>query len=495
MEAVNSSPTEVLLQLRLDMHVPEFVPRQEQFLSELAEYLHVDASKIAIVSVLVGCTYLVLKLDPETARLLMEDYKGENGGDRSPVLKALISSYNVRSLRAADDVQAAFIRELLDEDHVGPDFTWVHLSDLHLRSEEGAAKYAQKILLDQLKSDLPQLLRERNLQPDALFFTGDLAFSGASQEYTGVKNFLEDLLAMFEKKPQLFFVPGNHDIQWDSIDPDEIKALRKQLSTRYSVEEFLLEPKNHSERDRVFRKLSNFSAFASGCSLLGQPEINHGYFYTHAITKDELKIGIAGLNSAWFCTSKKNASVDVDLDLGHLFIGRHQLLTVTQALAECDIRFALVHHPPMTAWFNDDDHHDQSRYLRTFDFILRGHEHREEPTKIAFLETADEAYNFAGGALYQWGKTPLSLSLGRLDFGSGWVSSYFINFSHKHDRWLFDSHPQWPFGRIPLAFPSGARQRLSEKQFSANLVTARPKSVTEASSRQEMSPVLTQKHP
>jgi hypothetical protein len=66
-----------------------------------------------------------------------------------------------------------------------------------------------------------------------------------------------------------------------------------------------------------------------------------------------------------------------------------------------DVRFALLHHPAMTAWFPDEEHHDQSRYLRTFDFILRGHEHREEPTKMGFFETKDEAYMFSAGALYQ----------------------------------------------------------------------------------------------
>src|SRR2546427_519818 len=101
---VNSAQSRrVLLEMSLDVHVPEFKKQQETFLEDLARLIGVEASAIAVVSVRKGCTYLVISLPAEAAKALTDDYKGELTGDQSLELKELLRGYRVRWIRAADE--------------------------------------------------------------------------------------------------------------------------------------------------------------------------------------------------------------------------------------------------------------------------------------------------------------------------------------------------------------------------------------------------------
>ena len=215
-----------------------------------------------------------------------------------------------------------------------------------------------------------------------------------------------------------FIIPGNHDVNWSLIDLSSDIKIRALLKDKASVSEYLLDPKHELTREQSFLRLKYYNEFADACATLRQPSRNHLYFYTSKFNHEGLQVGIAGLNSPWRCTRKDAApaadALTNDMDLGHLVLGELQLKAALQDLKDCDLRIALVHHPPMDSWFAEFDKQTQTNYLSEFDYILRGHEHLVSADVSSRLQPKRETTLFAAGALYQkapWTKLFTSLVL------------------------------------------------------------------------------------
>jgi hypothetical protein len=93
--------------------------------------------------------------------------------------------------------------------------TWMHVSDLHVQSES----WQQDHVLGALVRDIPKLLEERELRPDLLFVTGDVAARGQRAEYDGAFIVLDEVVKRLglERRQQVFVVPGNHDVDRGKI--------------------------------------------------------------------------------------------------------------------------------------------------------------------------------------------------------------------------------------------------------------------------------------
>ena len=68
-----------------------------------------------------------------------------------------------------------------------PLFSWIHLSDIHIGHGGVTHVEDQKLVLDALRRDVERMRENGAPQPDAIFVTGDIAFSGAclgQDEYT-----------------------------------------------------------------------------------------------------------------------------------------------------------------------------------------------------------------------------------------------------------------------------------------------------------------------
>src|SRR5271165_1580209 len=82
-----------------------------------------------------------------------------------------------------------------------------------------------------------------------------------------------------------------------------------------------------------------------------------------------VRIGIAGLNSAWSCADNQ--------DKAKLWCGVDwQIPQLKRRLGPVAFSFALIHHPGN--WFTDREDPSAMRRLRQeFPILLHGHEHRE----------------------------------------------------------------------------------------------------------------------
>lgn len=317
--------------------------------------------------------------------------------------------------------------------------TWLHLSDLHLCSAKSGWKAND--IIKKLKDDLKEMLHNYDLKPDFLFLTGDLAFgelrkpkSDTDKKLLKVQPENEDeddyefsLQAQFEEvhvlmnsicelfelsDEQIFIVPGNHDVNRNSIIEE------KQTSYFNAIAE-----KSHTEQSHKINTMLNTADKHWQHFILRLDEYKNFLKekYPHLL-KDEkrltyfekrnvngIKVGIAGFNSAWSCGNSKNS------EKGGLWLGGEwQINTLSQNLSECDIKIALAHHP--LSWFVEQESPNIDPSLeQKFHFFLHGHDHHEwvdEKHRSQFIR-------IAAGACSAENSLETGYSFVRLDFTQG----------------------------------------------------------------------------
>jgi len=68
--------------------------------------------------------------------------------------------------------------------------TWLHISDLHIKASD---PYDRDVVLNALLQSMTRF-KARDLTPDMVFVTGDVASSGKKAEYERATPFFEQLL-------------------------------------------------------------------------------------------------------------------------------------------------------------------------------------------------------------------------------------------------------------------------------------------------------------
>lgn len=211
---------------------------------------------------------------------------------------------------------------------------FLHLSDLHfIVGEQGRAK-REKHVRSRLCEDLRDLLKENPQDFHAIVVTGDIAYHGRLEEYSladpWFTELASDLLDVNDER--VLVIPGNHDVNWDQIGPDQL-AHREQLA---SCAEGLLDDTidrllDHPSRSAL-EPLLNYSEFAAGReagfdrSLCWEVDLELGGGY---------RVRLRG------ATSVLNSGEDDGF--GTMAIQRDQLQAEDQAgLA----RLLMIHHSP-----------------------------------------------------------------------------------------------------------------------------------------------------
>lgn len=113
---------------------------------------------------------------------------------------------------------------------MGLTITWLHLSDLHAcKAKTGWDAYR---IVKELQSDLMDMQDRHGLRPDLIFFTGDAAYGNIgggpgerlADQFGEVGTFLEKIRTVFVPevaRENVFLVPGNHDVNRNSVTEDQ----------------------------------------------------------------------------------------------------------------------------------------------------------------------------------------------------------------------------------------------------------------------------------
>lgn len=251
----------------------------------------------------------------------------------------------------------------------------MHISDIHCGMSSGKSpKYRleRDEAIEAFHRDFDKI--PDDWKPDIIAITGDLGWSGHSDDYVEFNKFLENLLAETKLTTEsVICCPGNHDKYLPKAHkfPATIKGVSKY----------------HSIND-VWNNLKplakNFNYFSKNLKALGiEPLCNNSgvestrYLYGYRIIKG---IYFIVLNSAWLCDWRED-SILPEADKGKLLIDINIICEILgNGLPHLPV-IAMYHHPK--EWLksselsctDDDRPTTVDRIYTKANIILNGHTH------------------------------------------------------------------------------------------------------------------------
>jgi predicted MPP superfamily phosphohydrolase len=269
-----------------------------------------------------------------------------------------------------------------------PFFAWLHLSDIHIGHRDVSHRWDQALVLDALRKDIAATIDLGVPRPDALLVTGDVAWSGATEQYETAKTWLLDIAKQAGiDKAQIFLVPGNHDVD-RSVDKGNRHAARLLRLLREGSEDLdsvLAEP---GDRALLTLRLEPYLSFASGFPSLRPPD---AVSWSHTlVAQSDLRVRLIGLNTALLAAD--------DLDKGKLRLGKEALARTLTGIAEGELLIVLSHHPFRDGWLADQREADG--WLKGRAHVhLSGHVH-EADLEDARAGSGTSLIRIAAGAVH-----------------------------------------------------------------------------------------------
>lgn len=288
-------------------------------------------------------------------------------------------------------------------------FTWIHLSDLHVRArEDQEGKGLDDAMLAALRRDLES---QGDVAFDALFVTGDIAWSGQREEYVAADAFLVAASRAIGLGPEkIYVVPGNHDVDRNA---DRGALTGKLVAELRGGRRRLDAALEHARAKEVLSaRVYPFSVFAT--TFGPQPEEDdavtdeHLFWSRRLEGRGGLKIRVVGISTGMLS--------DGDTDRGLLRIGELQLDRAGRSIRSGELVVVLGHHPVQGGWLADE--HEADMWLREHAHVfLTGHAHDA---------IADEARAGAYGA-YVWVTAGAAPAKRKVGFGSDRRLGYAIS--------------------------------------------------------------------
>jgi len=245
----------------------------------------------------------------------------------------------------------------------------IHLSDMHLRPTEELDESKVNSLVNVINADAKDCSH--------IFFivTGDIAFSGSSEDYKIAEKVFDRLRQSVQKECSFMICPGNHDcnLVGDNYIRDTI--IDKVISENVI---------NPSAISQLTLAQNNFFGFRNKYMATIDSETKISSKFKSTI--DGRVVGFNVVNSGWIAKIRSRpGEIVVPLDE----LGR---------LSDVDIAILIMHHTPN--WF----HQDLQRNLRkalteSYDIVFTGHEHDPSDYAITSHRSMQSTSMIEGGNL------------------------------------------------------------------------------------------------
>lgn len=307
-------------------------------------------------------------------------------------------------------------------------FRLIHISDLHLGVGD------QSWMWPTFKTALFEDLRGMHARSgpwDIVVFSGDLTQRGSRSEFDQLKSVLAELWQWFRtlgSEPQLFAVPGNHDLARPA-DLDPTGKVMAQWWADTEVRTDFWKSPSSVYRCAVEGWFSNYEHWlAAMSSVVPMLPAVKGLLpgdVSATLVKNSLRLGLVGLNSAWLQHAGGNF-------MGRLCVDPRQLMAVTANdpdgwCAKHDFRLLVTHHP--VAWLHPSAHENWGAEIHTlgrFDAHLFGHMHegmsRSESLSGGPVKHAIQAASLFGLEHYGDGQTLRAHGYGVMQLPASTVS-------------------------------------------------------------------------
>lgn len=274
-------------------------------------------------------------------------------------------------------------------------FRILHLTDLHAKE---STQWSSIPILAEAKKLICEEAKDINV--DAVAFTGDIAFSGKESEYKIAAEWLSDLCfdssGLNISPSSLLIVPGNHDVDRSNRGP-VASAIEDSLASAKSQDDISRFLQDKDSREILRKRFEHFEAFGRN--------ITQNTTYSILPWARDFKVGkrrvrFEGLNSAWVCHS--------DDDKGNLAVGQWQFSALHAERRDDDLVVAMLHHPVGDLIETDEDN-CVANFRNYYDLVLHGHRHRHDASTV--VNQQGTYTNIAGGALHERCDSPNRFSI------------------------------------------------------------------------------------
>lgn len=259
---------------------------------------------------------------------------------------------------------------------------FMHLSDIHFRRSSGTTVHdLDADVRNELVRDAKTLAKEFG-SPAGVLVTGDVAFSGQSEEYDQAASWLLELCrAVGCREENVWVVPGNHDVDRQLAQSKITKTLHETIRSKAEsaidseLQEILTDQQSAAA---LLAPLKEYNAFAARfqCSL----SANTPFWERDLQLSCGTTIRLRGLCSALVSNA--------DDEKGNIILG-----TAQASVPRTDgVHYlTLCHHPP--DWLRDQD-----EILNQLEAKVRiqlfGHKHSQK------IQTINETLRLTAGATH-----------------------------------------------------------------------------------------------
>jgi hypothetical protein len=237
-----------------------------------------------------------------------------------------------------------------------PTLNILHLTDLHMGQPNEERSF--QTMWEGFFEDLNRCYRKSGPW-DLIIFSGDLAFSGTSEQYKRVDQFLADLQkhlrTLGSREPLTLAVPGNHDLRRPSNPADPISMVFSTLTTLPDVQATKVWNEIVDDPNSTYRKSIEgmFTAYSDWWRPRAEkarstvPHFVEGILpgeFAAEVQKDGARFAIVGLNSTFLQVNAGDFYEKLALDARQFF-----RLLPTHArdwLQQMDACLLITHQPP-----------------------------------------------------------------------------------------------------------------------------------------------------
>ncbi|MGT3072980.1 P-loop NTPase [Pseudomonas putida] len=236
---------------------------------------------------------------------------------------------------------------------------WTHLSDFHFGTDQYGEGDLAESIIEHIRGRADGL-------PDIVFLTGDIAFSGATDQYEQFKHqFLNPLIELLgsDGNDRIFMVPGNHDLDRKIHELVARSTLQTKRPRIFDPTE-----EGKGQRAEVIERFTNYT-YADLTSTGGEWLEGTAGVFAHKIKVKGVELGVLGINTAWLCQDSQDSE--------EISPGAKLVKEGLKEIAECELKVVLGHHP--VDWFRSDERHSIERLFREHRVVyLHGHMHKNE---------------------------------------------------------------------------------------------------------------------
>lgn len=298
----------------------------------------------------------------------------------------------------------------------------LHLSDLHFKSQD----ISQDIVLSSLIKAINKIFSKES-KPDILIITGDIAFSGKSEEYEKAAIFVNNICNICHvDKENIVLIPGNHDVDRAKINKNHINWWYG-FKTEQEISDVL---KSDESFPKIFAKNEHFYEFLGKITNNSIIIERYGQYIKEVkLDNEPIGIKIVGLNSSLFC------GYDGD-DKERLALGLDQVNACDQVIdSDSEIIISCIHHP--LKCFHPSDRTSLTILQRFSDIILSGHVHETSTTSVSDGIAGKTVFLSAGSA-YEWREKENGFNIIELDLIKLNGSAITYKYLSKSHEWIIN---------------------------------------------------------